>query len=107
MPRRRHARAPDGRHGNRICTDSGTMSRARVFLFASLLAGWSCGGAARRAPHVPPLIQPGAPGQPGRTIGVREATDLPRITFTDADVHFMEGMIGHHAQAIEMVDLLK
>ncbi len=27
--------------------------------------------------------------------------------FTAADVAFMQGMIGHHAQAVEMVDLLK
>jgi uncharacterized protein (DUF305 family) len=26
---------------------------------------------------------------------------------TDADVHFMQGMIGHHTQALEMVALLK
>jgi len=30
-----------------------------------------------------------------------------RQTFTEADVEFMQGMIGHHTQAIEMVKLLK
>jgi len=30
---------------------------------------------------------------------------LPKVT--DADVKFMQGMIGHHTQAIAMVDLLK
>ena len=33
--------------------------------------------------------------------------DLPRPGFTEADVRFMRGMIGHHAQAIEMTDLLR
>jgi uncharacterized protein (DUF305 family) len=35
------------------------------------------------------------------------AADLPRPSFTAADVKFMQGMIGHHAQAIEMTDLLR
>jgi uncharacterized protein (DUF305 family) len=35
------------------------------------------------------------------------AAKLSHPTFTAADVRFMQGMIGHHAQAIEMVDLLK
>jgi uncharacterized protein (DUF305 family) len=33
------------------------------------------------------------------------ASQLPKAT--DADVKFMQGMIGHHTQAIAMVDLLK
>jgi uncharacterized protein (DUF305 family) len=55
----------------------------------------------------PPIIQPGAPGQSGRVVQPAQATDLSKVGFTPADVKFMQGMIGHHAQAIEMVDLLK
>ena len=54
-----------------------------------------------------PLVQPGAPGQPTQPIDVARATDLSRVSFTPADVQFMQGMIGHHAQAVEMVGLLK
>lgn len=54
----------------------------------------------------PAIIQPGAPGQPGRVLDVASATDLSRVQHTAADVKFMQGMIGHHAQAIEMVALL-
>ncbi len=54
-----------------------------------------------------PLVQPGAPGQPTQAIDVAHATDLSRVSFTLADVQFMQGMIGHHAQAVEMVELLK
>lgn len=50
----------------------------------------------------PPIIQPGAPGQPSREITIAEATDLSGIAHTAADVGFMQGMIGHHAQALEM-----
>jgi uncharacterized protein (DUF305 family) len=84
------------------------MRRTRILLIASLLAGsTACGAAGSRAGHAPPLIQPGAPGQPSRTIDVHEATAPPSTPFTAADVHFMQGMIGHHAQAIDMVNLLK
>jgi uncharacterized protein (DUF305 family) len=55
----------------------------------------------------PAIIQPGAPGQAGKVIGAAQATDLSKVQATAADVKFMQGMIGHHAQAIEMVALLK
>jgi uncharacterized protein (DUF305 family) len=58
------------------------------------------------APQAPALVQPGAPGQDTRAIGAREATDLSKVGYTRADVEFMQGMIGHHAQAIEMAALL-
>jgi uncharacterized protein (DUF305 family) len=54
-----------------------------------------------------PIVQPGAPGQPNRTLEPDRAADLSRVRFTSADVEFMQGMIGHHAQAIEMTELLK
>ena len=58
------------------------------------------------APAQPPIVQPGAPGQPSRTISAAEASDLAGIRFTEADVMFMQGMISHHAQALEMTELL-
>ena len=54
----------------------------------------------------PPIVQPGAPGEPSRAISADEASDLAGIRFTDADVKFMQGMIPHHAQALEMTELL-
>jgi len=52
------------------------------------------------------ILQPGAPGQDTKTISTAEATDLSKVGATAADVKFMQGMIGHHAQAVEMVALL-
>lgn len=63
------------------------------------------GAGATDAP--PQIIQPGAPGKAGRVIPVDQATDLSRVQHTAADVKFMQGMIGHHLQAIEMTNLLK
>ena len=54
----------------------------------------------------PPIVQPGAPGQPSRTIGAAQASDLSQVQYTGADIKFMQGMIGHHAQAVEMVALV-
>ena len=51
-------------------------------------------------------MQPGAPGQESRTITTAEATDLSKVGATAADIKFMQGMIGHHAQAVEMVALI-
>jgi uncharacterized protein (DUF305 family) len=58
-------------------------------------------------PQPPPLVQPGAPGEPSRIIKPEQATDLSQVEHTAADATFMQEMIGHHAQALEMVDLLR
>ena len=52
------------------------------------------------------ILQPGAPGQDTKTINTAQATDLSKVQATAADVKFMQGMIGHHAQAVEMVALI-
>jgi uncharacterized protein (DUF305 family) len=54
----------------------------------------------------PAIIQPGAPGQENRIISAESSTDLSKVRFTPADARFMQGMIGHHQQALEMVALL-
>jgi len=59
------------------------------------------------AQQTPPIFQPGAPGAAARTISAAEAVDLSRTTFTPGDVAFMQHMLVHHAQAVEMVALLK
>lgn len=53
-----------------------------------------------------PLIQPGAPGESSRVITATQAVDLSQIQYTVADVRFMQGMISHHAQALEMTALV-
>lgn len=53
------------------------------------------------------IIQPGAPGEAGTVIEDAGQLSLGLGTHTAADVAFMQGMIHHHAQAIEMVDLME
>ncbi|MBL0947750.1 MAG: DUF305 domain-containing protein [Brevundimonas sp.] len=49
-----------------------------------------------------PLIQPGAPGQASRTLEGREAARIADNRYSADDVAFMQGMILHHGQAVEM-----
>lgn len=58
-------------------------------------------------PQSPPIFQPGAPGAAARVISPAEAVALGRTTFTADDVAFMQHMIVHHGQAVEMVELLQ
>ncbi len=52
----------------------------------------------------PIVVQPGAPGQPTRTLPPSTSATLPPRS--SADVQFMQGMIMHHAQAVEMTALI-
>ncbi|MDQ3816473.1 MAG: DUF305 domain-containing protein [Acidobacteriota bacterium] len=61
---------------------------------------------ARQAgPQSPPVVvQPGAPGQPTRRLPPQTRATLPPRS--PKDVEFMQGMIMHHAQAVEMTALI-
>jgi uncharacterized protein (DUF305 family) len=52
----------------------------------------------------PVVIQPGAPGQPSKTLPPTTKASLPPLS--PADVEFMQGMIMHHQQAVEMTALM-
>ena len=79
-----------------------------MFIFIFIAAGSGATGAQTDLPQDqrPPLVQPGAPGEATRPIATAAATDLSGVEATAADVEFMQGMIGHHAQALEMTALL-
>jgi uncharacterized protein (DUF305 family) len=53
----------------------------------------------------PSIVQPGAPGQVTRKLAATTRAKLPPVS--PKDVEFMQGMIHHHAQAVEMVALMK
>ena len=53
----------------------------------------------------PIVVQPGAPGQPTQTLPSSTRATLPPRS--PADVQFMQGMIMHHAQAVEMTALIE
>lgn len=79
---------------------SPTRAIVAVFVCASAVA--ACGGSRSAVQSVPP--------GPVRILGDSAAIanakpDATRFPYTEADVHFISGMIGHHAQAITMARL--
>jgi uncharacterized protein (DUF305 family) len=60
---------------------------------------------AQQAEPAPPVVvQPGAPGAPSKTLPPSTRGTLPPRSA--ADVEFMQGMIVHHAQAVEMTAMI-
>jgi uncharacterized protein (DUF305 family) len=54
--------------------------------------------------NTPVVVQPGAPGKPSKALPPSTRATLPRRS--QADVEFMQGMIMHHSQAVEMTGLI-
>jgi uncharacterized protein (DUF305 family) len=57
------------------------------------------------AAKAPVVVQPGAPGEPSKTLPPSTRATLPPRS--QANVEFMQGMIMHHAQAVEMTALIE
>lgn len=77
------------------------VAAAAAALWLAGLTGLAAG------PQTPPIFNPGAPGASSRVISAAEAVELGRTSFTADDVAFMQHMIVHHGQAVEMVELLR
>jgi uncharacterized protein (DUF305 family) len=75
-----------------------------VVLFVGAVTAW--GQSETPAPGSAPIVQPGAPGQSSKILSPETAV-IPLRTPAVADVNFMQGMIMHHSQAVEMTDLLR
>lgn len=78
--------------------------RALRAAMGTLVLAWlvAAPGDAQQAP--PAVVQPGAPGAPSHQLPPNTtATPLQAIS---ADVEFMQGMIMHHSQAVEMTALI-
>lgn len=73
---------------------------AAIMLWCSLAAG----AQQSSAPSAPAVVQPGAPGKPTKTLPANTSGASP--VWTEADVKFMQGMIMHHSQAVEMTAMI-
>ena len=83
--------------------NEGPMKSFRSFFAAAALAGlFSISIYAQQSGPV--VVQPGAPGQPTRSLPASTRAKLP--PYSQADVVFMQGMIMHHAQAVEMTAMI-
>ena len=77
---------------------------AGVLLSAALVSVTALPASAQDPPAS--VVQPGAPGQPTRTLTEAEVAALRQPVHVEADVRFMQGMKFHHAQALQMTGLL-
>ncbi|MDJ0642910.1 MAG: DUF305 domain-containing protein [Erythrobacter sp.] len=85
-------------------TSTTTSMRGSRAILSAMLLGSSSLAFAQSAPQI---VQPGAPGQASKVLTADEATQLASAKYTEADVMFMQGMIVHHQQAVEMSKLVK
>ena len=53
-----------------------------------------------------PIIQPGAPGGSARELSAKEAIEIADNSYSPDDVKFMQDMIPHHNQAVQMAALV-
>ena len=75
-----------------------------LLLLAIILAVLGVGPVCGQEP-APAVVRPGAPGQPTTTLAPTTRARTPPASPKDVD--FMQGMIMHHAQAVDMVALIE
>jgi uncharacterized protein (DUF305 family) len=94
------------RRKHELLSARGSATLCGMLLVVSALAGlFSSAARARQADSsTPVVVQPGAPGKPSRTLPSSTKGTLPPLS--QADVEFMQGMIMHHSQAVEMTALI-
>ncbi|MDH4072247.1 MAG: DUF305 domain-containing protein, partial [Gammaproteobacteria bacterium] len=82
-------------------TDSITRPWFRVFVGTAILATAAAGLAQEVT-----IVQPGAPGQAARDLTAEEAIEIAESSYSPDDVKFMQDMIPHHNQAVQMAALV-
>ncbi|WP_262693121.1 DUF305 domain-containing protein [Kordiimonas aquimaris] len=53
-----------------------------------------------------PIVQPGAPGKPAQALDAKKAIEIANNSYSTDDVQFMQDMIPHHNQAVQMAALV-
>lgn len=76
----------------------------KILVFSLLMAAASLPASAQSGADAPAIVQPGAPGQPTKVLPPTTRASLPPLS--PKDVEFMQGMIMHHAQAVEMTAMI-
>jgi len=76
---------------------------APKYVLAATLLLW-CGSAFGQKDV--PIVQPGAPGKPSKTLTSVTAAPSAKAP-SEADIRFMQDMIMHHGQAVEMTELAR
>jgi uncharacterized protein (DUF305 family) len=88
----------------------GLTPKPHITLAMAMLVAVLCNAPARQSYAQEPesgsvsVVQPGAPGTPSRRLPPSTSAVAPPRS--QADIEFMQGMIMHHAQAVEMTALI-
>ncbi len=74
--------------------------RSGLGMLAAILVSMTttAGALAQQAP----IVQPGAPGEDSRTLTRAQSLELGQSSYIEADARFMQHMIVHHGQAVDM-----
>jgi uncharacterized protein (DUF305 family) len=100
-----HTPRPTIRHFRQVLNSSARCTPAVALFAVSLLISSAAlaqqnNSAAPATTPAPVIVQPGAPGQPSKILP--STTHAVLAPLAEADIEFMQGMIIHHSQAIEM-----
>jgi uncharacterized protein (DUF305 family) len=87
-----------------VCKTSSIVLIAAVGLAACKPAPDQSSGQPAASSQAPAIVQPGAPGQASTV--VQSVPAYNDNNFTPDDVKFMQGMIHHHSQALQMVRMI-
>ena len=82
-----------------------TVTRLAPIAFLTL-AACATGGTGTADSEGQRIFQPGAPGEEARVFESSSLDEIEGASYTEADVRFMQGMIHHHAQALQMAALI-
>src|SRR6202167_3541026 len=90
----------------KLLSARGSAVLCGMLLAASAAAGFLCcvARAQQTDSAAPVVVQPAAPGKPSKTLPPTTKGAPPQ--WSQADVEFMQGMIMHHEQAVEMTALI-
>src|ERR1700677_4582880 len=90
----------------KLLSARGSAVLCGMLLAASCATGFLCcvARAQQGDSATPVVVQPGAPGKPSKTLPPTTKGAPPQ--WSQADVEFMQGMIMHHEQAVEMTALI-
>ncbi len=86
-------------------TTTPSLTRLLVCAVASVLLLGRLSVAAAQIAEDAPIVQPGAPGESSRTLSAEEALEIANTSYSPADVRFMQDMIPHHHQALQIAAL--
>lgn len=82
------------------------MSALRNYCLTASISMALMAQAGTAAAQDAPIVQPGAPGKPAQALDAKKAIEIANNSYSRDDVQFMQDMIPHHNQAVQMAALV-